>query len=156
MIVLRRARIASSLHFMRLVALTTLLALTAVAESTISGRVSDLQGKAVAGAVIRFVRPDGTTTAEVRSDSAGQFALAAVPAGAVGVEASARGFVPVQEALSASGLQRLELRFEKLERQLQSVVISAHVVEPGVDLRNAAVFTRTLFTRDDQVFQQVN
>ena len=29
-------------------------------------------------------------------------------------------------------------------------------MEPTVDLRNSEVFTRTLFTRDDQVFQQLN
>ena len=141
---------------MRLLALATLLAVAALAESMVSGRVVDSQGKAVAGAVIRFVRADGATVAEIRSDSAGQFAFAAVPAGAAAVLASAPGFAPVKGTLSPSGGQNLELRFEKLEAQLQSVVISAHVVEPRVDLRNAEVFNRTLFTRDDQVFQQLN
>jgi outer membrane receptor protein involved in Fe transport len=38
----------------------------------------------------------------------------------------------------------------------QSIVISAKLLEPGVDLRNAEVFNKTLFTRDDQIFEGLN
>ncbi len=40
--------------------------------------------------------------------------------------------------------------------QHESVVISARSVEPTVDLRNSEVFDRTLFTRDDQIMQQLD
>ena len=35
-------------------------------------------------------------------------------------------------------------------------MITAKSLEPEIDLRNAEVFNRTLFTRDDQIFQQLN
>ena len=35
-------------------------------------------------------------------------------------------------------------------------MITAKTLEPGIDMRNAEVFNRTLFTRDDQVLQQLN
>ena len=34
----------------------------------------------------------------------------------------------------------------------QSVVITASPVEPAIDRRNAEIFERTLFSRDDQIF----
>src|SRR5262249_21259186 len=46
--------------------------------------------------------------------------------------------------------------FSALTTQKQSVVITAKTLEPALDLRNAEVFHRTLFTRDDQVLQQLN
>ena len=39
---------------------------------------------------------------------------------------------------------------------MQSLVITAKTIEPSIDLRNAEVFNRTLFSRDDQVLQQMN
>lgn len=38
----------------------------------------------------------------------------------------------------------------------QSIVITAKPIEPTIDLRNSEVFDRTLFTRDDQVLQQLD
>ena len=38
----------------------------------------------------------------------------------------------------------------------ETVVVVGKIVEPTVDLRNSEVFERTLFTRDDQVLQQLN
>src|SRR5262245_25523913 len=37
-----------------------------------------------------------------------------------------------------------------------SIVITASTIQPDVDLRNAEVFQQTLFSRDDQVFHQLN
>jgi hypothetical protein len=44
----------------------------------------------------------------------------------------------------------------KLDPVYTSIVITAAPVEPPVDRRNAAVFQETLFSRDDQVFHQLN
>lgn len=38
----------------------------------------------------------------------------------------------------------------------QSIVITASPIEPSIDRRNAEVFEQTLFSRDDQVFHQLN
>ncbi len=40
----------------------------------------------------------------------------------------------------------------KIEVLKTTIVITAKPVEPGVDRRNSDVFTRTLFSRDDQIF----
>ena len=37
-----------------------------------------------------------------------------------------------------------------------SITVSAKTLEPGIDLRNGAVYNRTLFARDDQLFQQLD
>jgi len=44
----------------------------------------------------------------------------------------------------------------ELPKIYTSVVITASPVEPTVDRRNAEVFQQTLFSRDDQVFHQLN
>jgi outer membrane receptor protein involved in Fe transport len=48
------------------------------------------------------------------------------------------------------------LQFRQLAGQQQSVVMTVKSLEPEIDLRNAEVFNRTLFTRDDQIFQQLS
>jgi hypothetical protein len=50
----------------------------------------------------------------------------------------------------------VDLQFEQLEARSDSIVITAKSIEPEIDLRNGEVFSRTLFTRDDQVFQQLD
>ena len=40
----------------------------------------------------------------------------------------------------------------KIEALKTTIVITAKPVEPGIDRRNSEVFTRTLFSRDDQIF----
>ena len=138
--------------------LLTLLALSALAiraETMLSGRVTDPQCAAVPGASIVLLRADGSRAAEIRAGETGQFALHTVPAGVTRLTAAASGFVPVSRELSP-GQANVELRLERLDPQFQSLVITARAVEPGVDLRNSEVFSRTLFTRDDQVFPQMN
>jgi hypothetical protein len=44
----------------------------------------------------------------------------------------------------------------KVDPVYTSIVITATPVEPSIDRRNAAVFQETLFSRDDQVFHQLN
>ncbi len=44
----------------------------------------------------------------------------------------------------------------KLDVVKTSVVITAKPIEPSIDHRNAEVFEQTLFSRDDQVFHQLN
>ena len=45
---------------------------------------------------------------------------------------------------------------EKLEVVKTTVVITAKPLEPTIDTRNAEVFQQTLFSRDDQIFHQLN
>ena len=41
---------------------------------------------------------------------------------------------------------------QKIEPLKTTIVITAQSAEPGIDRRNSEVFTRTLFSRDDQIF----
>src|SRR5262249_56442397 len=71
--------------------------------------------------------------------------------------AESPGFLPIeQEVRIVEGPQTVNLRLRSIAGQHESVVITASTLEPGVDLRNSEVFNRTLFTRDDQVMQQLN
>jgi hypothetical protein len=124
----------------------------------VSGHITDPQGKTVAGAEVKLILPNGSVVSEVQSDDAGEYALRNVEAGLYRLSASGTGFLTVDKEVTVVENQALpvDLQFEKVEAQSQSVVISAKVGEPSVDLRNSEVFNRTLFTRDDQVFQQLN
>ena len=42
-----------------------------------------------------------------------------------------------------------------IKRGWQRLVVTADTLEPSIDLRNSEVFNRALFSRDDQVFQQL-
>ena len=93
------------------------------------------------------------------SDEQGQFRIPSVAPGAYRVTVDALGFQPSGQDLAVppqGGVENLNLTLSGIAGQHQSIVISARTVEPAVDLRNAEVFNRTLFTRDDQVMQQLN
>jgi len=146
--------------FCRCAALAALAAVAALAhaEAVLSGSLTDPQGKSVKGALVRLLMPDGTPAKETRTDDAGQFRFAGIAAGAYRISASAPGFASISQdcylpdgRTSVAGLQ-----FDRLEPQAQSIVITAKALEPEVDRRNSEVFDRTLFSRDDQVFQQLD
>jgi hypothetical protein len=130
---------------------------SANAESGVAGRVLDPQGKSVPGATIRL-QIGNSETAHVLSNDQGQFLITGVLPGSYRMSIEAPGFQPGIEdvVVPTDGLQQLDVTLSGIAGQHQSVVISGKVVEPSVDLRNAEVFNRTLFTRDDQVMQQLN
>src|SRR5262249_34036638 len=102
--------------------------------------------------------PNDLALTESRTDNVGQFAFRSVAPGEYRVIASAKGFIAVSKPISVAEGQPAEadLQFEKVESESQSLVITAKTIKPAIDMRNAEVFNRTLFTRDDQVFQQLN
>ena len=132
-----------------------LTAVVAFAESGISGRVVDAQGNVVSAAVVRIEAASGyslTTT----SDAEGRYKIASVPDGVYQVRGEATGLSSEALKLTLSGTAvQQDISLSQLAAQHQSIVITANTVEPEIDLRNAEVFNRTLFTRDDQVLQQL-
>ncbi len=74
------------------------------------------------------------------------------------LHAESRGLEPISRELNTreGPTQGIDFRFQHLAARMQSIVITAKSLEPAVDLRNAEVFDHTLFTRDDQVLQQLN
>ncbi|MDP2996694.1 MAG: TonB-dependent receptor [Bryobacterales bacterium] len=125
--------------------------------SEVAGRVLDPQGRSIAGATVRLKA--GTFEAAVATtDGGGQFRISSLSSGPYRLTAEAPGFQSgIQEVtVKDDGGEQLTVTLPGIAGQHQSVVITAKTVEPAVDLRNAEVFNRTLFTRDDQVMQQLN
>ncbi|HTS62503.1 MAG TPA: TonB-dependent receptor [Candidatus Acidoferrales bacterium] len=126
-------------------------------EAQLAGRVLDPQGRPVPGATVRLLA--GTVeTARSPTDDRGQYRIAVAGPGPYRLAAEAPGFQSgAREVTVAAGeIQAVDLTLAGIAGQHQSVVISAKTVEPALDLRNSEVFNRTLFTRDDQVMQQLN
>jgi hypothetical protein len=143
---------------MRLAA-SLLLILTASLQGQsleMAGHVTDPQGRAVAGAVVHL-RQGEADLALARSDAEGHFSFNGIPPGRYVVAAEAPGFVRAFRQLEFPAVNSTaDLQFTQFSAQSQSLVISAQTLEPGIDLRNSEVFNRTLFARDDQVFQQLD
>jgi hypothetical protein len=131
---------------------------SAWAETVISGALTDPQGKAVPAATIRLLHASGALVTETGTDDTGRFAFPNVAPGNYRINAAAPGFNAISKDVVLIADERVsaDLQFGAIEGQSQSVVITAKVLEPALDLRNSEVFTRTLFSRDDQVFQQLN
>ena len=127
------------------------------AEVPVMGRVLDPQGGAVAAATVRL-QAGTASLGPVRSDAGGQYRFDAVPPGSYRLTADAAGFQKAEREITISGTepQRFDVTLSGIAGRHDSLVISAKAVEPSVDLRNDEVFDRTLFTRDDQMMQQLN
>jgi hypothetical protein len=123
----------------------------------LSGDITDPQGKSVAGAVIHLLRGAAEIT-RTKSNGNGRFTLSNVVPGTYTLRAEAHGFADISRDVIVRPEQKEEtdLQFGRVADQRQTIVITAKSLEPAIDLRNFEVFNRTLFTRDDQVLQQLN
>jgi hypothetical protein len=127
-----------------------------LAETGVAGRVLDPSGRVVAGAQVRL--GPAVPAAETRTDEEGRYDFRGVAPGPHTLTIEAPGFVPAtrQAELREGATIQLDLSFERLASQSETVEVTAKIVEPAVDLRNSEVFDRTLFTRDDQVLQTLD
>jgi outer membrane receptor protein involved in Fe transport len=125
-------------------------------ESGVQGQVLDPQGRAVPGADLQLAA--GPAMIKGFTDGRGGFRFDSVLPGTYHLRVEAKGFQPIQRdiVVAREGPLRLDLTLAGIAGQSQSIVISGQVLEPTVDLRNSEVFERTLFTRDDQMMQQLN
>jgi hypothetical protein len=118
--------------------------------------VLDPQGAAIPGAAVRLETGAGQQQ-QTKSDSEGRYRFTSVKNGACHLTAEASGLAGASLDLTlASQLAIQDITLGEIAAQHQSILINAQTLEPTVDLRNAEVFNRTLFTRDDQVLQQLN
>ena len=130
--------------------------LCAFGDGSLSGRVLDPQGNVVSGAAVRLETGTGYRLSAA-SDSEGRYRFGPVPDGAYRLSADAPGLAEVTVSIVLAGENvAQDVNLSHLAAQRQSIVISGTAVESEVDLRNEEVFNRTLFTRDDQVFQQLD
>jgi outer membrane receptor protein involved in Fe transport len=91
------------------------------------------------------------------SDAEGHYRISAVHDGDYQIQAESPGLSGAAQKLILRGASvEKDVVLSHLATQHQSIVITANKMEPAIDLRNAEVFNRTLFTRDDQVLQQLN
>src|SRR4051812_23020156 len=130
------------------------LRISSPAAEGLAGRVLDPQGRSVAGAIVHLLS-GSAELAEVVSDEHGQYSFTLLGSGPYRLTVKAPGFESRTSAVSLPTAP-FDITLSDLAGQHQSIVISGHSLEPAVDLRNAEVFSRTLFTRDDQVMQQLN
>ncbi len=126
------------------------------AESGISGRVVDPQDRIVAGATVRLNAGQTRRAVAAVTGETGWFELHTAP-GRYEITIEAPGFEPAKRNVEvpANAMTELDLRFATIASQNTSITIADNTNEPALDLRNAEVFNRTLFTRDDQIFQQL-
>jgi len=140
----------------RTLLILSLLSTCAFAGSSISGRVLDPQGKLVPGAALHLDSPAGFH-ADSATDREGRYTFSDVPDGAYRLRTDVSGLVSVEVSVTVAGQPLAQdITLSQVAPQGQSIVITAKSVEPEIDRRNAEVFYRTLFTRDDQVFQQLD
>jgi len=128
----------------------------AFADSALSGQVFDPQGNVVAGATVRLETSVGYALT-AKSDSEGRYRFVSVPDSEYQLKAEAPGLASAGEKLTLAGQMAMHnVTLSNFSPQRESVVITGNPIQPEMDLRNAEVFNRTLFPRDDQVLQQLN
>ena len=124
----------------------------------IPGHITDPQGVAMSGAAVRLVESQAARQRDTTTHEQGYFEFSSVAAGEYNLVVKAAGFAPVQRKFTVKGGNPLivDLKISQLAPRNENIVITARVLEPSVELRNAELFNRTLFTRDDQVLQQLD
>jgi hypothetical protein len=127
------------------------------AGADLAGRLTDPQARAVAGAAMQLRRAGGPVVGEERSGGRGEYRFANLETGDYVLKAAAPGFTDVHRTVRVrgDGTTTFDIQFEQVAAQSESVVIVAKSLDPAIDLRNSEVFNRTLFTRDDQLLQQL-
>src|SRR5215475_15074512 len=90
----------------------TVLAQQAVTSATLSGRVEDVNGAAVAGAAVVAINLDQNQSSTAQSDAQGRFRYLYLPIGHYRLKVEARGFTPLERELTMTVGQALDLRSE--------------------------------------------
>jgi len=128
------------------------------ASSRLEGIVTDPQGRAVPNADVRLSGHFGGIQREVLTDDEGHFSVDRLVAGQYSLKAESLGLHPAVRTveLETDETVRVELHFSQVAGRSVSMVISDRALEPAVEMRNAEVFNKTLFTRDDQMLQQMD
>ena len=86
------------------------------ADGSISGELTDTEGKPAAGATLRLASGGESKAIEATSDADGRFVFGSVPRGIYQLSASAPGFVEVLKTAQLAGGQTLvvDLQFTRL------------------------------------------
>jgi outer membrane receptor protein involved in Fe transport len=126
---------------------------------TISGVVLTEKNEGVPGATVAVHLVDAiragpeASEQKVLTDQQGQFTLVA-PTGALQLRVSGNYIPLVEKILAANDAgEHLELHIHyAIPARHESIVIRATAFDPTIDRRNDSVYKKTLFSRDDQLF----
>ncbi len=124
-------------------------------ETLVSGSVLDTQNKPVPNAIVKVVDGLGRLKQTGAANAEGRFNLKIVGSGTLALVAETVGFEPVTTGLleMKGGSMTVDVKFGSLSKAELTLTVNERVIEPTVDQRDAAIFNKTLFTRDDQIFQ---
>src|SRR5262245_13003941 len=89
----------------------TVHAQQAVSSATLSGRVEDANGAAVAGAAVAAINLDQNRSSTAQSDSQGRFRFLYLPVGRYRLKIEARGFSTLERELTLTVGQALDAQF---------------------------------------------
>lgn len=125
------------------------------ADAGVMGSVRDLNGQLIADATVRLANG---VQHEIQTDKNGRFEVEGLIPGRYTITAEASTLRPVTTTVELRDgvTAEITLQFTELATVHESIVITATSVEPQIDCRNEEVFNRTLFTRDDQIFQRLS
>jgi len=121
----------------------------------VTGIVYDTQNKPVPNAILKVTDGLGRVKQTAASNPEGKYTIKVLGAGSFALVAEVIGFDPVTTGMieMKGNTLSLDLKLGSLSRAEAVLTINERVIEPTVDQRNAAVFNKTLFTRDDQILQ---
>jgi len=116
----------------------------AAAAGSVTGQLTDLQGKPVADATVSVLAGRGSRIQETHSGSDGRFGFSSLPAGSYRVVAAAPGFVDVSQPLSvADGVEStVSLQFSRLAPHSEAITATADIRD--LDIQNPDPAQRVL------------
>jgi hypothetical protein len=122
-----------------------LSSLFAIAQNgRISGQVTDPQGKAIVGASVQVVNPEGSFTRDTKTDASGSYTIADLPPGAYLVVVTADGFEiaatnPQTPLMLAAG-QTLTYNQQVTTLKVESTTVNVNAGgEHGIELETATI-----------------
>lgn len=128
---------------------------------SVKGKLTDPSGGAIAGASVRLAGKNVSYESTQSTSPQGDFEFKSVPIGGFEVTTSVPGFEDSKRPVTiipgtSQVIVNIQLSNDQIRKVTSSMIITAALVEPAIDRKDAAVFTQTLFSRDDQIFQQLN
>jgi Carboxypeptidase regulatory-like domain len=119
--------------FLVVLKLTAISELAAAAGS-VTGTITDPQGRPVSDALIVVIEIRDSKIAETRSDSAGRFSFVSLPAGDYRLAGTAMNFGDVSERISIAegGALTVNLRFEHVASHNEALTVTADVRNLGI------------------------
>lgn len=141
----------------KLVSLMLITYSVLVGQVKLSGVIKDPQDKEVAGAGLILHGLDVRAKMETKSSDTGRYEFSVAEPGRYQLEVTAPGFRKFTRPVTLGQKDVVQdLQFSVLSEQLETLTVLDRIVEPQAETRNAEIYTKTLFTRDDQVFQTLN